>query len=326
MHAPSYWVYVQPVPPNNPASGLSAVPSPNNRIGVAVNAPVAETLGDLSNNPPEVDTDAAAREPADPLPNSRRLHAAAVHANGPAAGTPPSPPPANQDNKPAPNPDTTPPAAADFSAGAPAAAGAGAAGVVTDDLAVTEDLADTVGASTTAAGSVRRAAESVGMEEDSASVPAAATSTGAAAGAVGAPLRRGAALRGRAESFLPRVRVSATVPLSVAALRGARLVAGAGAESAAPVSWPAARVRRCDGRVLLLDAGEDAEPSLAAPVEPAEPVVSAWATAGITTTAAPTPSATASAPTRPTRRSGRLGDRNSDARMMLILNRELTDG
>jgi hypothetical protein len=35
-------------------------------------------------------------------------------------------------------------------------------------------------------------------------------------------------------------------------------------------------------------------------VEPAEPAVSAYATAGIDATAAPTPSATASAPTRPT--------------------------
>ena len=38
------------------------------------------------------------------------------------------------------------------------------------------------------------------------------------------------------------------------------------------------------------------------PVEPAEPVVSAKATAGIDAIAAPTPKATANAPTRPTKR------------------------
>jgi hypothetical protein len=43
-----------------------------------------------------------------PLPlSSRRLAAAAVHANGAAAGTPPSPPAPSHDNRPAPSPDTT---------------------------------------------------------------------------------------------------------------------------------------------------------------------------------------------------------------------------
>ena len=51
----------------------------------------------------------------------------------------------------------------------------------------------------------------------------------------------------------------------------------------------------CDGRVLGVELFPSAEP-----VDPAEPVVSAAATAGITTTAAPMPRATASAPTRPT--------------------------
>jgi hypothetical protein len=62
---------------------------------------------------------------------------------------------------------------------------------------------------------------------------------------------------------------------------------------------PRARPVPRDG--ALVDTGDEPERESAVfePVEPAEPVVSAIAT-GIATTAEPTPSATANAPTRPT--------------------------
>lgn len=55
-----------------------------------------------------------------------------------------------------------------------------------------------------------------------------------------------------------------------------------------------------DAVEVPVDEPDDEELDEVEPLEPAEPVVSANATAGLVAIAAPTPSATASAPTRPT--------------------------
>ena len=99
-----------------PAFGFSAVPSPtknrmNAEIGSeAVNDPVADALGELTAaadpinlapgvaGSPLVVAAAGATTPPVP-PNSRRANAAAVHANGAAAGLSEPPPKPSQDNK-----------------------------------------------------------------------------------------------------------------------------------------------------------------------------------------------------------------------------------
>ncbi|MEI7546189.1 MAG: hypothetical protein WCJ53_15355, partial [Mycobacteriaceae bacterium] len=67
----------------------------------------------------------------------------------------------------------------------------------------------------------------------------------------------------------------------------------------APVPAFAGRAASRAGTFVDTDDEPDGEPAALDPVEPAEPVVSANAT-GIATTAEPTPSVTARAPTRPT--------------------------
>jgi hypothetical protein len=105
--------------------------------GVAVNEPVADALGNPVVPPVshfEVKVVAAGSAVAALPISSRRLAATAAHANGPAAGTPPSLPPANHANNRSLNPTTAPLAAgaADIAGGAAAGANCAAAGAATD--------------------------------------------------------------------------------------------------------------------------------------------------------------------------------------------------
>jgi len=139
-------VHEYPLPSRMPAFGFAAVPLPtkNRRIApgyqpayvAADGDPTAAARG-ATNSP--VDTDAAAATVREEPPNSRRLAAATVHANGPAAGPSPDPPDANHANTSEPTP-RTPPAAA---ARAAVTTGADTTGADTTG-------ADTTGADTTA--------------------------------------------------------------------------------------------------------------------------------------------------------------------------------
>ena len=121
-----------------PAFGFAALPLPtkNRRIApgyqpakvAADGDPTAAARG-AAGSP--VDTDAAGAAVRDAPPNSRRLAAATVHANGPAPEPSPEPPEANHSKTFEPTPWTPPDAAAARGAvitGAAAAAGADTTG------------------------------------------------------------------------------------------------------------------------------------------------------------------------------------------------------
>ena len=102
-----------------PAFGLSAVPSPIKirRMLPGSHAPTAAADGDATADPtnavdgsPVLTAAAGAAVRAAP-PNSRRVYANAVHANGPAPGPSPPPPAPNHANTEPPSPMTRPDAA-----------------------------------------------------------------------------------------------------------------------------------------------------------------------------------------------------------------------
>jgi hypothetical protein len=287
------------------------------------------------NNPPLVVVVAAAGTDTPEPPNSRRVNANAVHANGPAAGTPPPLPPLSHDNNAAPNPDTELPTAA---------AGAAAA-----------DITGTAPAGRTAAAEpdpdpVRPAADSAVDEPIAADGNTAAGNTGdacpcdiprslgdgTAPGGTGTGIADDPAaesagiLTGDSSTAAPRRRGAPTgasittdgPPLRARLARGAGAgaVCGAGAETSpvcgasgnsgttvavttgAAGSTTAAPPARVPPRVATRVDPESVDPesddSVDPPVDPPEPRVSAKAT-GIDTNAAPTPNVTARAPTRP---------------------------
>ena len=242
------------------------MPLPNSQMSVAA-AAVAAADGAAAEPPisAPVEVDAAAAA-AVLEPNSRREAANAVQASGANAGASPLPPPASHESRFEPTPAT------EVDAAARGAAAAGAA--FTDSTAAAGAAA--AGASLFAAG----AAASEGVE------------TTARGASVTASL---------AEPALP-AEGSATVGASLLR-RGL-----AAAEEDVPLRTP---LDASLDEVLSLEApprpprraGDDlvaAEDPLVAwsLVEPAEPVVSAYAI-GITLIAEPMPSATARAPTRP---------------------------
>ena len=296
---------MKPVPPNRPAFGFSAVPSPNNRNWVAV----ALTVG-LPSNPPVVVTAAALPTPADLL-SSRRDIATAAHASGPAAGPLPSVPPPNQASNRSLNPATAPPAtgAADITGAAAAAA----------TCPVLDAAATEVAADGRANGRATDVETEIGCDVAADAVighdPAAGgVDTGALTGAVtGADSTLAPPLRGRSTTG------AVCVPRSPRTGAGSAITPAAGntpeprepdGDSAVPVDPTAGvsaepaplavRAPPCAGREGLVDS-EPPEPR-SDPVEPADPLVSATATDGTDTTAAPIPNATARAPTRPTYR------------------------
>jgi hypothetical protein len=120
-------------PANVAADGdpTAAADGPNNAAAGATGSPV--------------DTDDAAATVREAPPNSRRLAAATVHANGPAAGPSPDPPEANHANTSEPTPRTPPAVAAALAADTTGAdtTGADTAGAAGADT--TASLTTTVG-------------------------------------------------------------------------------------------------------------------------------------------------------------------------------------
>jgi hypothetical protein len=290
---------------------------------------VAAALGEFTSSP--LNTLAAGLDADEDPPNSRRVNANAVHANGAAAGAPPSAPAPNQSNNRADKPETAPPAAgvavitgADAAAGAAtdaAATAAAAFGVTTTTLSAVTLAA---GRAAAAGEGTRGTSETPGVEPLPVTGPVTAgadcgavTGSGELTAGLREPLRRGAVASAAGATaslpWLPRVSGSETSaevsgvesPREPCTVEVGPCVGDDDAESGDP---DPPRAPECDARVLGVD-----ECSSAEPVDPAEPVVSANATAGITTTAVPMPNATASAPTRPTARSLWVGDKVSKA-------------
>jgi hypothetical protein len=277
------------------------------------------------NNSPLVVVVAVAGTDTPEPPNSRRVNANAVHANGPASGLPPPLPPVSQDNKVGPNPDTELPTAAagvgaaDITGTAPAGRTAAAepepdpvrpaADSAVDEPIVAAgntgdacpcDIPRSLGDGTAPGGT------GTGIADDPA-----AESAGILTGdsSTAAPRRRGAPPGASITTDGPPLRAR------LARGAGAGAVCGAGAETSpvcgasgnsgttvavttgAVVSTTAAPPARAPPRVATRvdpESGDSVDP----PVDPPEPRVSAKAT-GIDTNAAPTPNVTARAPTRP---------------------------
>ena len=307
-----------------PAFGFSAVPSPTkNRmksaIGLAVNEPVAEAPGVSTSVPaaapingsPLVVAAAALAVPACE-PTSRLVAANAAHANGPAAGTPPSLPAPSHDSRLPLNPVTAP--------RAPAAVITGSSGASA--------------ATGTLTASTSGAVDGVGVEDSAGELPCGSAARAAGVEvSIGATTAGGAATAG-AESAAgaDSKSLSATVTTGTAGTEGAELFRRPGVaadppgapalgdpalpstDSAAETSSAAASEAAPEPRTpprpaadrepprAVLDVVVDPDPEEASAEfddDPAEPIVSANAT-GIAATAEPTPKATASAPTRPT--------------------------
>ena len=280
----------------NPAIGLA----PTTAAGPPAPGPINDAAA-----PAELVVAADLTAAAPFTPDSRRLTANAAHANGAAPGTPPSEPAPNHDNNTDPNPDTPPEAAAAF--GAAVNTGTDAAGATaitrtdppTPRVRAGADAADAAGATArptpAAAGSATTGAAGVVLDggED---VPVAAE--GAAAGDAERAPRCGAATEVSPPSAVMSVEPCPTRDVDADA--GAEAL-GEGAVLGPPRVpegvEPAAVAVRVPPRVVGPDELFALEPD-----DPAEPVVSANATAGMAATAAPTPNATANAPTRPTNR------------------------
>ena len=306
MHAPVGHVvdvHEYPEPSNMPAFGLAAVPLPtkNRRIAPGYQPAIVAADGDptaaaVGPTGSPVDTDAAGADVRAAPPNSRRLAAATVHANGPAAGPSPEPPEANHANRFEPTPRTPPTAAAARGAvitGADAAAGAHTAG------------ADTAGADTATSAPVTESA-TVGAESlpptgattdprDGTDASAEPGLTPTEPGATTAPERRSRALPADDPGPTPPLRP----PEEAATGDSFR-------DDSPPTSLLTepprpARAGPRDGALVESDAAdpEAAESAELDPDDPPDPVVSANAT-GTDATAEPTPNATAKAPTRPT--------------------------
>ena len=271
----------------NSSIGLSAVAD-------AVSAAVAAATGWAGSL--LVVTAAAGAAPPPLPPSSRRLAAAAAHANGAANGaSEPSEPPANHAASELPTPETEPRAEVIDGADACAAAAAAGAEALVAAAARAEREAAGAGAAAsteTSGASVETSGASTGEPLSSEPLVDGELST---SGADTGRLRLGVLVELRV-SFLeavPRPDELASAPASAVAAseppREPLEVAGA-----AEAPRLAARVPRVDFVV-----GADWESVDTVLVEPLDPVTSAAAT-GIEATAAPTPSAIARAPTRPT--------------------------
>ena len=267
--------------------GLSAVPLPTKirRMLPGCQAPTAEAPGDGTVDPTDATggspllTDAAGTATRAAPPNSRRLAAAADHANVADGSAPPFTAPSHA-SMPVPIAFTDPDAAAARGAEV-ITGGAAAAGAITSDDA----SAACMSGSLTAAGSELATPETTAPETTAPETTAPETRSG----------RRRGFLRALRTALPPRITGAGLSPV------GAPLSVGA------PVSVESLRVgdgdvprARDDDCAVGDDEEVDDEVDVVdpEPLEPAEPVVSAKAI-GIDTTAAPTPRATAKAPTRP---------------------------
>jgi len=253
--------------------------------------PTAEALGEATADPinllaepagsPLVTVAAGAAVRATP-PNSRRVYASAVHANGDAPGSPLLPPAPNHANTPAPTPRTPPDAAAARGAvritGPAVAVAVGPASGDESDEEWPDDGVTTEPESTPTTDS-EEAVAGVESRRMPRFTPAGTDTAEPGCG-------RGLfAVRDSAVSDPPS-------PRGPAGLFG---------PDAVTVEPPRDRAAPREGALVDVGAEPARESTVFEPVEPAEPVVSANAT-GIATNAEPTPNATANAPTRPTYR------------------------
>lgn len=260
-------------------------------------------------------------------PNSRRPSASAVHSRGAAPGAPPPLAPPSQDNSAElngvePRPDTAPSGATADMTGAAADAGV----LTTAVVAVTAACAglgegDSAAAGITAADDAGR-----GSTNDPPVLPEEDRGVGVADGAgpdsllradvpdspaAGAPLA-GTSTVGTETDAMPRPRRGGTAtdgssPASeFASDPGALCTSAATSDPSDPAEASPARdpPRTGPGFDRVAVRGEESGAPTVLPsaelLDPAEPVVSAYATAGRAPTAAPTPNATARAPTLPT--------------------------
>ncbi len=303
-----------------PAFGLAAVPLPtkNRRMLPGCHPPRAAALGEPT---PDTDETAAAAADgstgapvltaadgfavrADPL-NSRRAAANAAHANGAAAGPSPLPPPPNHANTEPPRPLTRPDAAADITGGA-ATGVAFTASTTVGPAAPPSAVAGESSTASTELVSTSRAwrgdTSTVSTLSTNPASPAAPATTDSgrpwrAADVEPAPGSLTAELRPSASADESPSDAEATSSETRAPARAGAFVEGS-AESAPEPPRP---VRTAPRAGWVADDPDDPDASAESddPVEPPDPVVSANAT-GTATTADPTPSATANAPTRPT--------------------------
>lgn len=298
-------------------------PNPKIPVAAALGVPTAAPIGGVADSPFVIAAAVLAVDEA--VPSSRRVTANAPHASAAAAGPSPLPPVASHESKLPPTPLTRPLAAAACEAvisGAAAAAGAASASIAESEAAI-GDCSVAVAAALCSAG-----AESVTVEEPGVAVEAGVTAPVVVSLITG----EGSAFPDRsAEERLSRALMVVlgrdVVPLAAVRAPEARLGAASLAEevdgelgsesdessgvvpSTAEdllVSDPLDESRAEALRDPRFGASVDPEPAdeeseAFAPVEPAEPVVSAKAI-GIDPIAEPTPNATANAPTRPTYR------------------------
>ena len=296
-----------------PAFGLSAVPLPtkNRRILPGCHPPIADALGaptpdtdetaDGSTGAPVL-TAAAGFTGRDTPPNSRRAAANAVHANGAAAGPSPLPSPPNHANTEPPRPLTRPDTAADITGGA--ATGAASTTSTASDpaagpSAITGESSTATGESTSTTRAGRGEAPTAPtFPTTSASSTTPATTDSGRPARADEPAEPGSLA---AESRPPATAVESPSDAEVTDPRPPARAGASVAGSAESAPEPPRPVRAAPRAGLVADDPDEAETSAESddPVEPPDPVVSANAT-GTATTADPTPSATANAPTRPT--------------------------
>jgi len=301
-----------------PAFGLAAVPLPtkNRKILPGCHPPIADALGEPTPDTDEtadgstgapVLTAAAGFTGRDTPPNSRRAAANAVHANGAAAGPSPSAPPPNHANTEPPRPLTRPDTAADITGGA--ATGAASTTSTASDpqsgpSAATGESSTATGESTSTTRAGRGEAPTAPtFPTTSASSTTPATTDSGRPARADEPAEPGSLA---AESRPPATAVESPSDTEDTDPRPPAR-AGTSVEGSAESAPEPPRPVRAAPRAGFVDPDPDdvvdAESDDAAesedPVEPPDPVVSANAT-GTATTADPTPSATANAPTRPT--------------------------
>lgn len=240
--------------------------------------------------------------------SSRRVNAATVHTIGAAAGSPSLPQP-NQDRTAALTPIGSAGAAATAGDGAASAGSSALSALAAGDGVVARRRPPGSTAATTASSASSTAAgprgwsglPPAGDSAASSGTAAAAASSGTAAAAECRPgLSAPAPARAPSGSVPSADRdCGSAVRVTVSAGRALRGGPGSARRPADLDVWA--------GEPVLVAALSEELPD-----EPADPVVSATAMTGIATTAAPTPKATASAPTRPMARPAVCGARRAD--------------
>ena len=296
--------------------GFSAVPSPK-----SLNPPVALAFNKPLPNPlPNCD---AAAPTAEPRPNSRRLNANAVHANGAAAGESPPEPDPSHDNSAEPIEFTDPRGAAVItgtSAGASSTAAAGTGATTDSTTAAGAEIGDASPAATPDRPPADGPGTDAGATLDSAETASdgdGATSEEVVSAVTGPPsefLRRGTTVSAAPTGLWARARGPAPSPAADSAASDPEATEPASADPRPPARGPRA------GEDFRDDDDDDEESAELDPLDPADPVVSANAI-GSEPRPDPTPRATANAPTRPTCRVLRPADlriRSGDTRKALM--------